>query len=125
MKKFYSKKKGGPSFSNKVRIGNWSEEIQLQEDLADHYLKAKQMGLLPQQQMKKKYETHQKPCAITPATKEGYITFGSKLMIFSEFIDSFLSVDLDKRIDAFRERYQISCAKAKFPVQRSCFIIEK
>jgi len=104
---------------------SWTE-IQLEEDFSAHYLKAKEMGLLPQQQMKKKMEAHQKPCNISSTTQEGFIKFGSNLMIFSELVDSFVSVDLDKKFDAdFKERYQISCAKAKYPVQRSCFVIEK
>jgi len=83
---------GGPKFQHKVRIGNWSEDLELEEIKLKDYLKKKETGSLICNSKQKQLEESLFSVELSP-TDDGVLRFGSKVMLFSHQSKGFMAAN--------------------------------
>jgi len=71
------------TYNSQVRVGNWNEDICLEEDLLKDFLERKENGTLLIQKKAKLRELFLSEVELTES-KDGYIHFGDKIMIMNQ-----------------------------------------
>jgi len=116
---------GGSRYSTSVRIGNWSEDLELDDLKLKDYLSLKESGNLKVNTKQKKLEASLAPTQLGPssATSSTSLTFGTALMLGNHKSEAFLSGNpFDKtKNNAF------SCTSSKnaAPCSRNTVILER
>jgi hypothetical protein len=101
-----------------TRVGNWSEELELENARKTEYLHNKEKGLLVTQQKIKNTELVE----LIP-TEDGYVHYGAIVMIKNAKTDGVLATDVNDRLRRVGVAFAVTTAPA-FPVARSVFTIE-
>jgi hypothetical protein len=83
---------GGPKYQHRVRIGNWSEDLELEEIKLKDYLKKKETGSLLVNAKQKQLEECLMQEELTP-TPDGFLRFGCKVMAFNHQSKGFLAAN--------------------------------
>lgn len=83
---------GGPKYQHRVRIGNWSEDLELEEIKLKDYLKKKETGSLLVNAKQKQLEECLMRAQLDP-TPDGALRFGCKVMLFSHQSKGFLAAN--------------------------------
>jgi hypothetical protein len=83
---------GGPKYQHRVRIGNWSEDLELEEIKLKDYLKKKEQGSLLVNAKQKQLEESLMQAELTP-TPDGALRFGCKVMLFSHQSKGFMAAN--------------------------------
>lgn len=83
---------GGPKFQHKVRIGNWSEDLELEEIKLKDYLKKKEQGSLLVNAKQSQLEESLLRVELSP-TEDGVLRFGCKVMLFSHQSKGFMAAN--------------------------------
>jgi len=83
---------GGPKFQHKVRIGNWSEDLELEEIKLKDYLKKKEQGSLLVNAKQKQLEECLKTQELSPSD-DGVLHFGHKVMLFNHQSKGFMAAN--------------------------------
>lgn len=73
---------GGPKYNHKTRIGNWSEDQELEEIKIKDYLKKKETGALLVNAKQKQLEESLRKTELSP-TEDGCVRFGNKIMLLN------------------------------------------
>jgi hypothetical protein len=81
---------GGPKYQHRVRIGNWSEDLELEEIKLKDYLKKKEYGSLLVNAKQKQLEECLMRSDLTP-TPDGFLQFGGKVMLFNHQSKGFMA----------------------------------
>jgi hypothetical protein len=71
------------TYNPQVRVGNWNEDVCLEEDLMKDFLERKDNGTLLIQKKAKLRESYLAEVELTES-KDGYIHFGDKVMIMNK-----------------------------------------
>lgn len=112
------------SYNHHVKIGNWSEDNDLNELRMKEYLHRKQTGGL----LVHKVQAHMsKSLAEVDLTesKDGLIRLGDSIMLYSVRTEGVLSVDVSDRIASSDEGYAVTTATSTHAhVARNTFVIE-
>ncbi|KAL9654330.1 hypothetical protein ABK040_010360 [Willaertia magna] len=117
---------GHRTFSPKVRIGNWNEDLELHQEKYKDYLKAKEEGLLPHQIMQRKMDHHLQTISLTKVREGNYICFGDIVMLKSVETDCCVCMDLDMKLHHIHDRFGCTTSPhSTTPCARNCFVIEK
>jgi hypothetical protein len=123
---------GHSCYQPRVRIGNWYEDLEIEEAKFQSFMKEKDKGTLLSQVMKKKFEKHNAFTSITPfrshVEKEDEkfaVCFGDRVMLYNQKTKAFLGFDLDSKLHHSRERFAVTTSEQKQPVARAVFTIEK
>jgi len=95
---------GGPRYQHKVRIGNWSEDLELEDIKLKDYLKKKECGSLLVNSKQKQLEECLKVAQMSQTT-DGFLHFGDKVMLFNHQSRGYLSCNpydsVTKQYDAY------------------------
>lgn len=73
---------GGPKYNHKVKIGNWSEDLEMEEIKLKDYLAKKDTGSLIVTAKQKQLEGSLVPVELSPSP-EGCLEFGMKVMLYN------------------------------------------
>jgi len=111
---------GGPKFQHRVRIGNWSEDLELEEIKLKDYLKKKEQGSLLVNAKQKQLEECLFQADLTP-TPDDCLHFGCKVMLFSHQSKGFMAANpYDTAIKA-HEAFALNTGPNATPCVRNVF----
>lgn len=98
---------GGPKFSSVTRIGNWQEEIALEESKVDNFKKRSATGNLSLRRLENKIAicTEPVPHSFSP---DGYIRFGDSIILRHDTSDSILACDPFEVVPITSETYLVT-----------------
>mmetsp|Transcript_75681 Transcript_75681/g.131131 ORF Transcript_75681/g.131131 Transcript_75681/m.131131 type:complete len:314 (-) Transcript_75681:175-1116(-) len=83
---------GGPKFQHRVRIGNWSEDLELEDIKLKDYLKKKETGALLVNAKQKQLEESLYRAELSPSPS-GALEFGQKIMLFNHQSKGFMAAN--------------------------------
>jgi len=98
---------GGPKYQHRVRIGNWSEDLELEEIKLKDYLKKKETGSLLVNQKQKQLEESLFQADLTP-TADGALRFGCRVMLFSHQSKGFLAANPYETVTKAHEAFVLT-----------------
>lgn len=116
---------GGPKYNHKVRLGNWSEDLELEEIKLKDYLKKKENGALlvnsKQQQLEECLQVSE-----MSASPDGFLRFGSKVMLFNHQSRAYLASNPYEEVPKSHNSFMIttafngnSCVRNVFELDRA------
>jgi len=115
---------GGPKFQHRVRIGNWSEDLELEEIKLKDYLKKKEQGSLLVNAKQKQLEESLFQANLTP-TEDGILRFGNKVMLFNHQSKGFMAANPYETVTKAHEAFVLttssngnSCVRNVFELVR-------
>ncbi|KAL4454993.1 hypothetical protein ABPG74_006375 [Tetrahymena malaccensis] len=106
-------------YRHQVRIGNWSEEWELEKIRFKDYLATQTKTSIAQQKIE---AGHQK--ASLTYSKDGYIHFGDRIMLYNDKTRGYLVCDIWEKYNQIDESYPVSTTGKTFPCARSIFLIQ-
>ncbi|EGR27077.1 hypothetical protein IMG5_201940 [Ichthyophthirius multifiliis] len=106
------------------RIGNWSEEQELDEYKMKEYLRKKERQNLVSTQQEEKLYTSLNDAALT-YSQDGLIRFGDRIMLQSLSAQGFVACDIYDKIVGQNEAYAISVTQNLKPQVRSVFELQR
>jgi Ca2+-binding EF-hand superfamily protein len=109
---------GYKGYSKGVLIGNWSEDFQVMEDKMGTYQKLKAEGKLVS-------KTEPEKVMLSPAPEDGYLRFGTTIMIKSVDTEAYLAVDSTGRFAPRRNQALVTCSKNEIPSIRNTWVIRR
>jgi Ca2+-binding EF-hand superfamily protein len=98
---------GGPKFSSMTRIGNWQEEIALEESKVDNFRKRSATGNLSLRKLESKVST----CSeIVPHSfsADGCVRFGDSVILQHDASNSVLACDPFEQVQVSNESYLVT-----------------
>jgi len=98
---------GGPKYQHSVRIGNWSEDLELEEIKLKDYLKKKENGSLLVNAKQRQLEESLFQADLTP-TDDGVLRFGCRVMLFSHQSKGFLAANPYETVTKAHEAYVLT-----------------
>jgi len=98
---------GGPKYQHRVRIGNWSEDLELEEIKLKDYLKKKETGSLIVNQKQKQLEESLFQADLTP-TADGALRFGCRVMLFNHQSKGFLAANPYETVTKAHEAFVLT-----------------
>jgi len=111
-------------YHHKTRLGNWSEEQELEETKLKDFLKRKEEGNLYSTKLQQKLDKSLLKVSLT-YSKDGLVHFGDHIMLLNKETDGFLVTDIYDPITGHDEAYNASTAKNVSPCARSVFLLKK
>lgn len=117
---------GGPRYGESTRIGNWSEDIELDEIKLKDFLKKKEHGALIVNTKQFKLEMALFKSQISQSS-DGLLRFGQQVMLRNEQVGYYLAVNPFEHPVGEREATAITVTTANMatPVARNVFTIER
>lgn len=115
---------GGPKYHHGTRIGNWSEDQELQEIAMKDFLKQKESGSLKVTAKQRQLEECLQPEELS-ASPDGVLHFGQHVMMFNQQAKGFLSVNPYDVVTKSHEAYMLTCSGTMDPSVRNVFILER
>lgn len=103
-------------------VGNYSEDISLDECRVRDHSRLRAEGKLPAQQLQRQMVTHLSEVGLTPQHEDGFIHFGDFIMVQSSRTKGFLSIDLGTVLEPMC--FGVSTAESAAPVARNTFVID-
>ncbi|CAD7936759.1 unnamed protein product [Amoebophrya sp. A120] len=116
---------GGSRFSNRTRLGNWSEDTDLDQLKLKDYLMKKEEGDLLVNAKQKKLEAALGPVTLTPAPEDKIIKFGSTVMLVNHKSEAFLSVNPFETVPKEEVCRPVTTSMNAAPCNRNTFIITR
>jgi len=116
---------GGATFAHGTRVGNWSEDMELQAMRVRDYLAKKQAGTLAVNRLQARLATHLRPVEISPKAGGDAVRLGDSLLLWSHHAESFLGADLNDTVtSSLGESLQaVSATKYSYPCARTALTI--
>lgn len=115
---------GGPKFNHKTRIGNWSEDLELEEIKLKDYLKKKETGSLIVTAKQQQLESCLKQDELS-SSSDGLLHFGMKAMLVNHQSKGALSVNPFDVVTKSHTAYMITTSPIGSPCLRNVFLIER
>lgn len=115
---------GGPKFHHHTRIGNWSEDIELEEIKLKDYLKKKETGTLIVTSKQKQLEESLEPKALSPSP-DGCLHFAQKVMLVSHQAKGFLAANPHDTVQKQYDAWALTCGANTTPCARNVFELER
>jgi hypothetical protein len=114
---------GGQKFSSSCRIGNWQEEIALEESKLSNFEKKAASGSLALRKQQIKVMRSTEPVPHT-YSDDGLIRFGDAVMLRHNLTNAILTCDVFERVEPLLEQYLVSGSMGSTaPVARNVFRI--
>jgi hypothetical protein len=111
---------GGPKYQHRVRIGNWSEDLELEEIKLKDYLKKKETGSLLVNAKQKQLEECLMRSELTP-TDDGVMRFGGMVMLFNHQSKGFLAANPYDNVEKSHKAYAMTTGPNGNPCVRNVF----
>jgi len=118
---------GGASFGHSTRIGNWSEDNELQQARIKEFIAKKESGSLTVSRMQQKFAHHLQPVELTKADPGDVVKFDDKLLLWNHHAEAFVATDLDdseSRADG-ATHCAATCTKYSFPCARNTLRVSR
>lgn len=115
---------GGPKFQHRVRIGNWSEDLELEEIKMKDYLKKKEAGCLMVTQKQHMLEASLIGTQLSPSP-EGTLNFGSQLQLLSHQANAFLCANPYDMAQKAYDAWMLTTSSNAHPTVRNVFELER
>jgi hypothetical protein len=115
---------GGAKFGSTCRIGNWSEDIELEEIRLKDYLKKKERGELVVLEKQSKLQRSLQPAALSKA-EDGFLRFGMNTMVFNHQSEGFLAGNANEQIPKTNFSIATTTGPNSNPCVRNVFTIER
>eukprot|EP01012_Entosiphon_sulcatum_P040150 TRINITY_DN5379_c0_g1_i1.p1 TRINITY_DN5379_c0_g1~~TRINITY_DN5379_c0_g1_i1.p1 ORF type:complete len:296 (-),score=73.48 TRINITY_DN5379_c0_g1_i1:674-1561(-) len=116
---------GHRGFRSRTMIGNWSEEIQLQEERLREWLRKRAQGALFSQQIGDKFRRHLAEAFVSPQHADGNLRFGDTVLLQNAHTRGYLSVDTDDRLPGLIPKYGLTSAAADKALLRNAWTLIK
>lgn len=121
---------GGPKFHHRTKIGNWSEDQELEELRLKDYLKRKETGSLIVTAKQRQLESSLIPVeAAYPgeftAAPDGALHFGQLVMLVNHQAKAFLAVNPYDAVPKATEAWTMTTCRNPTPTVRTVFEIER
>eukprot|EP00698_Gefionella_okellyi_P008476 TRINITY_DN20_c0_g1_i1.p1 TRINITY_DN20_c0_g1~~TRINITY_DN20_c0_g1_i1.p1 ORF type:complete len:269 (-),score=43.15 TRINITY_DN20_c0_g1_i1:179-985(-) len=111
-------------YTHKVRVGNWSEDWELEQERLKSFLRKKETRSLAITQTQAKLSTNLQPAELISAVNDGAVHFGDIVMVYSENTRGFLAVDMGESIHHNEgEAYSTSFTLNEGPYSRNTWRI--
>eukprot|EP00490_Sorites_sp_Unknown_P001008 CAMPEP_0114677624 /NCGR_PEP_ID=MMETSP0191-20121206/50761_1 /TAXON_ID=126664 /ORGANISM="Sorites sp." /LENGTH=299 /DNA_ID=CAMNT_0001950487 /DNA_START=45 /DNA_END=944 /DNA_ORIENTATION=- len=115
---------GGPKYNHKTRIGNWSEDLELEEIKLKDYLKKKETGSLIVTAKQQQLESCLKQDELS-SSGDGLLHFGMKAMLVNHQSKGALSVNPYDVVTKSHTAYMVTTSPIGSPCLRNVFLIER
>jgi len=118
---------GGPKYNHKTRIGNWNEDLELNNIQQTNYAGKKQDGTLPFSKTISKYQQSYRQVPWSHAADD-CLQWGHTVMIQNQQTEGWLVMDIGDKVTNVEEGYTITSTSAgqnPGPMTRSVFKLVK
>lgn len=115
---------GGPKYHHRTKIGNWSEDLELEEIRMKDYLKKKETGSLMVTAKQQQLAEALVPAELTPSS-DGLLHFGQQVMLISHQSKGILSVNPYETVPKAHEAYVLTTSRDMNPAVRNVFVLER
>ncbi|OMJ78708.1 hypothetical protein SteCoe_21428 [Stentor coeruleus] len=116
---------GGPRYSSKVLIGNWNEDVELEQVRFKDFLNKRETGSLSINQVQGKVSKSMMPVGHS-FSHDGKLRFGDKIMLGNQKTRAFLACDLGDKIQSHEFGCAVTTSNSfQAPVARGVFILTR
>ena len=116
---------GGPRYSSKVLIGNWSEDVELQQVRFKDFLKKRETGQLSVHQVQGKIAKSLVPVGHS-FSADGKLRFGDKIMLGNQKTRGLFAADVGDRVQSTGFACAVTSSPSiTGPVARAVFILTR
>lgn len=115
---------GYKGYGHKVRIGNWSEEMELEENRLKDFLTKKSTGNLSLTRAEERFGKALRPVSLTPSS-DGKIRFGDVLMIYSHGTEGTVACDVKDRVKSEAVGFACTTSWYNDPCSRNTFVVQR
>eukprot|EP00928_Gymnodinium_smaydae_P063519 TRINITY_DN47072_c0_g1_i1.p1 TRINITY_DN47072_c0_g1~~TRINITY_DN47072_c0_g1_i1.p1 ORF type:complete len:338 (+),score=73.03 TRINITY_DN47072_c0_g1_i1:137-1015(+) len=115
---------GGPKYQHKVRIGNWSEDLETEDIKLKDFLKKKEMGKLAVTAKQQQLEESLVAKELSP-TPDGALTFGTQVMLCNHQSKAFLAANPYDVKQKSHEALILTTSPNSMPSARNVFVLER
>mmetsp|Transcript_76335 Transcript_76335/g.247197 ORF Transcript_76335/g.247197 Transcript_76335/m.247197 type:complete len:314 (-) Transcript_76335:64-1005(-) len=113
---------GGPKYHHRTRIGNWSEDLELDEIKLKDYLKKKETGSLIVTAKQQQLEASLAPAELS-ASPDGLLHFGQSVMLANHQSKSYLSANPFDTVPKSHDAWVLTTGPNGAPCVRNVFQI--
>jgi hypothetical protein len=114
---------GFKGYQSKVKIGNWSEDMELEAAKLKDYLMKKQRGLLKCSQAEERFAHALQTVGLDAKSNDGYVHFGDTLMLFNQATDGCLACDPQEALS--EETFATTSTWYTEPCARNTFVMKR
>lgn len=115
---------GGPKYQHRTRIGNWSEDLELEEIRLKDYMKKKETGTLMVTAKQRQLESSLHPAEVSESP-DGLLHFGAKIQVFSHQAKAFLSCNPYETVPKAHQAWVLTTSRNGSPSVRNVFELER
>lgn len=115
---------GGPRFQHHVRLGNWSEDMELEEIKLKDYLKRKETGNLMVTAKQRQLEESLQSAEVTPSP-DGLLHFGQAVMLLNHQSRAFMSANPFEAVPKSAEAFMLTSSTNGNACVRNVFVLER
>eukprot|EP00747_Dinoflagellata_sp_TGD_P164097 gnl/TRDRNA2_/TRDRNA2_183555_c0_seq1.p1 gnl/TRDRNA2_/TRDRNA2_183555_c0~~gnl/TRDRNA2_/TRDRNA2_183555_c0_seq1.p1 ORF type:complete len:324 (-),score=52.67 gnl/TRDRNA2_/TRDRNA2_183555_c0_seq1:202-1086(-) len=115
---------GGPRYQHKVRIGNWSEDLELEEIKLKDYLKKKEQGALLVNAKQVQLEESLMAQELS-STADGLLRFGDRLMLVNHQSKGYLAANPHDAVQKSHQAYILTSGPNSNACVRNVFELER
>mmetsp|Transcript_3563 Transcript_3563/g.6675 ORF Transcript_3563/g.6675 Transcript_3563/m.6675 type:complete len:232 (+) Transcript_3563:187-882(+) len=116
---------GNGKYSHAVRIGNWNEDLTMQEVRVREYIAAKEQGALSMDKHAMRLRTALAPATLTTVKQGEHVFLGDVLQIQSKETDAVVAGDLADKDPRDLDSHAVSCTFLSDPCSRNTFVLER
>lgn len=113
---------GGPRFGSNCRIGNWSEDMELEQIKLKDFLKKKEKGQLLVIEKQASLELSLQPSALTK-TEDGILRFGNQVMFSNHQAEAFLAANAQEKLPKPSTAIAVTSTPNSNPCVRNVFTL--
>jgi len=115
---------GGPKYHHRTRLGNWSEDLELEEIKLKDYLKKKESGTLIVTGKQQQLEASLAPAELS-SSPDGLLRFGHQVMICNHQSKAFLSANAFDPVQKGHDAWILTTGPDGSPSVRNVFELER
>lgn len=115
---------GGPKFHHRTKIGNWSEDLELEEIRLKDYLKKKETGSLMVTAKQQQLETATATVEVSKSS-DGLLHFGHRVMLVNHQSKGVLSVNPYDALPKAHKAWVVTTSRNSSPCVRNVFELER
>jgi len=115
---------GGPKFHHHTRIGNWSEDLELEEIKLKDYLKKKETGNLMVTAKQRQLESSLQPDQLA-SSPDGMLHFGMRIMAVNHQSKGVLSANPYDKVQKQYDAFMLTTSSVGTPCVRNVFTLQR
>lgn len=116
---------GSGKYSQRVRIGNWNEDLTLQEVKLREYIAAKEAGALSMDKHAVRLRTALAEVELKTVKEDEYVHLGDVLQLSSKETSAVLAGDLGEKDPRDSDSHAVTYSLISDPCARNTFVLEK